>query len=109
MTFKARLDHTCMPRSKAAARQYDAEEIVLYVDLPFVPAIGTMLKPTTEDDFLTVSDVLLDLSPGGEGLVLGLEAPSESNGARLEPWAEMKKRGWKLASVDFIEKQGAKT
>lgn len=72
----------------------DCENIYMVVDLPFVPAVGTMLKLTEQGDFIKINDVMLDISPGGDGLLVGLEEPQHDG--ELRPWSEMKAQGWKI-------------
>lgn len=92
--MKAKVHATCQPKSKAAALQYDAENIHIVVDLPFVPAAGTMLKVSPAGDYLKVDQVYLDLTEGGEGLVVFIEEPDDSR--ELMPWKAMKAEGWAL-------------
>lgn len=72
----------------------DCENIYMVVDLPFVPAVGTMLKLTEQGDFIEINDVMLDISPGGDGLLVGLAEPLHDG--ELRPWPEMKAQGWKI-------------
>jgi len=90
--MKARVDYFCKPAKKNA--NYECESIYMEVELPFVPAVGTMLKLTEEGDFVKINDVMLDISPGGHGLLVGLEEPEHVG--ELRPWSEMKAQGWKL-------------
>ena len=93
--MKARVHYQCQPRRKSAT--YEAEDICIDVDLPFVPAIGTMLKVSATGDYMKVDDVFLDLVPDGsegEGLVVYLEEPAD--GPDFRPWPEMKAQGWRI-------------
>ena len=90
--MKARLDYVCEPAKKNSG--YDEEEISLVVDLPFAPFVGMLIKPTPNSDYLRVIDVMLDLTPDGEGLILGIEEPDDFSS--LRPWREMKAEGWKI-------------
>lgn len=87
--MKARIDYFCQPTPTSSGEIYN---IYMFVDLPFVPAVGTLLKLTREGDYLKVADVTLDVSPGGQGLLIGLEEPEEDS--ELRPWAEMQAQGW---------------
>jgi len=90
--MKARIDYYCEPAKNRA--EYDAEEIHMYVDLPFVPSVGMLLKLTKEGEYIKINNVMLDVSPEGEGLIIGLEEPEEDH--QLRPWPEMKAQGWKI-------------
>lgn len=87
--MKARIDYYCQPKTKTA--EYESENIHLVVELPFIPAVGTMLKLTNDGDFIRVNDVMLDITKGGEGLCIGLEEPDI-----LDPWLSMRSQGWQL-------------
>lgn len=91
--MKARIDYFCRPVSPVA--NYALENIHIHVDLPFVPAVGTMLKVTKDMDYIEIDDVLLDLAPDGEGLVIGLLCPDNLD--NLWPHDVMQKLGWKLS------------
>ena len=94
--MKARIDYYCKPRKRNSG--FAVEEICFYVDLPFVPAIGTMLRVTEREDYRPVADVMYDV-PGEEGvhLIVGLEEPE--NDWELRSWRDMKREGWKLMPV----------
>lgn len=88
--------YQCRPRREGAP--YDAEQIYIDVELPFVPAVGTLLNVTADGDYVPISEIFLDLVPDGSegsGLVVYLEEPDGD--AALRPWAEMKSRGWKVS------------
>lgn len=89
--MQARIDYQCQPREEDAP--YECEDISIVVDLPFVPAVGTMLKLTVEGDYIEVADVMLDLSPEGEGLIVGLKEPEDW---QLRSWPEMQAQGWRI-------------
>lgn len=90
--MKARIDYFCAPIKKGSG--YELENIHIFVDLPFIPAVGTALKLTKDGDFMEVADVMLDITPGGEGLCIGLKEPEFD--VQIYPWPEMKKQGWLL-------------
>jgi len=90
--MKARIDFVCKPANEAS--EYELESIFLIVDLPFVPSVGLMLKLTDEGDYIQVIDVMFDLTPGGDGLTVGLKEPDED--FQLRSWPEMKAQGWQL-------------
>lgn len=91
--MKAQIRWTCGPRTKKA--DYEAEEICIDVELPLVPQIGSVLKLTAAGEFVRVDDVYLDLSVGGEGLVVFLKdaAPGTPD---FRPWKELRAQGWRL-------------
>lgn len=92
--MKAKVTFVCKPAKKAA--DYDAESIFMMVDLPFVPSVGMMLKLTPEGNYIEVNDVMLDITPGGEGLIVGLKEPDDEDAYQLRSWPEMKAQGWRI-------------
>lgn len=92
MAMKARVQYVCQPKSKRA--NYDAEDIVLDVTLPFLPPIGSKLKLTKNGDYLKVDDIYLDFVGDEEKIVIFIEEPDELDA--LRPWKEMKAEGWRL-------------
>ncbi len=93
--MKARIAYACQPAAPGA--DYDIEDIHMDVDLPLAPTVGMSLKLNADSGYLPVADVFLDLSPGGEGLVVGLKEPAD---AELRPWPEMQAAGWQMTHPD---------
>ncbi len=91
--MRATIHYVCLPKSKRA--DYGSEDIIIDVEMPFVPSAGTMLKVAQEGGYLKVEDVFLDLVPGGDGLAIFIQEPGDRND--LRPWLEMKAQGWALS------------
>jgi len=68
-----------------------AVDIVIDIEMPFVPAIGMDIKPTPHSDYLRVQYVFWDISTPG-----AVEAHIEQ-GCRLYPLGDMKAAGWRKA------------
>lgn len=96
--MKATIHATCLPKSKKA--DYEAEDIVIEVDLPFIPSVGMKLKATRNGEFLKVDDVYLDLTLGDKGLHLYMEEPDDISD--LRPWTEMRAEGWGIDVADSL-------
>jgi len=92
--MKAKVLFFCKPAKKT--KDYEVESIFMMVDLPFVPSVGTMLKLSPGGNYIEVSDVMLDITPDGEGLIVGLKEPGDEDAYQLRSWAEMKAQGWQI-------------
>ena len=88
--MRARIDYYCRPARISGG--VEELEIHRFVDLPFAPSVGMLLKLTPRGDYLKVDDVMLDITPGGAGLIIGIEEPAESSS--LRPLKEMEEEGW---------------
>lgn len=91
--MKARIDYFCKPVKKGV--DYELENIHMFVDIPFIPAIGTDLKVAKGGDYVAVEYVMLDLSELDEvPLNIALKEPTDE--LDLKTWKEMKALGWRL-------------
>lgn len=88
--MKTRIHHYSLPASPDAI--HDAEDLVIEIDLPFVPVVGMELKVTQEGDFLTVQQVMWAIDKP-DVLEVFVEAPDD--GADLRPYDEMIAQGWR--------------
>lgn len=86
--MKALIRHVCAPKSKRAA--YEAEDIHIVVELPFMPVAGMRLKLTPEGEFNQVDEVFWDVSLPDEVEVF-LEEPDD-----LQALKFMLAEGWRL-------------
>ena len=93
--MKVRLAYACLP--VATGLSYDIEDIHVDVELPFVPSVGMMIRPTPANDYVEIVNVFLDFHPEGEGIVLGLKEPEDDN---LRSWTDMQAQGWQLSNPD---------
>lgn len=91
--MKAKIIYQCKPAENPDG---PPSEIFMTVDLPFTPSQGTMLRLTNGGPFIPISDVMIDIAPDGEGVLVFLEEPNESRGQFLRDWHEMKAQGWQL-------------
>lgn len=80
----------CLPARKNAP--YEAEDIVLTMDMPFIPVAGMKLKLTADSDYYPVDDVFWDATVPDQVEVFLDDA---YDGAPLPAWSEMKRQGWR--------------
>jgi len=90
--MKALINYFCLPVKPNA--KYEAENIYMIVEIPYVPAVGTMLKLTNAGEFVEVVDVYLDISHDQYQLNIGLKEPVED--FEWMTWEVMSKQGWKI-------------
>lgn len=86
--MRAIIQHQCLPPDPDAS--YEAEDIHIVIDIPFLPQPGMHLKVTPQGDYLTVRDVLWTIN-APVWLNVGTEEPEV-----LYPWADLKDQGWQL-------------
>lgn len=97
--FQARVIHNSKPakdkgdggskkKNKREARS--SEAISLVIDLPFAPAIGTMIRASPNGEFLRVTAVFWDIG-NPSGLLVFTEEPEPE---LLHSFAAMQREGW---------------
>lgn len=82
--MKAQVRHFCQE-----SEDFEPQDIHIMVDLPFVPAAGTLLKVTHDGDFMRVDEIYFDVKTPAL-----LEVFISADGAQLYPWEIMKAQGW---------------
>jgi hypothetical protein len=88
---KVRVFHQCKPGTAADCKRFEAEDIIIDIEMPFLPAIGMDIKPTPDSDYLRVQYVFWDISTPEM-----VEAHIDQKG-RLYPLKQMKAAGWRKA------------
>jgi hypothetical protein len=91
--IKAKLNYYCEPRTTDAP--YEVEDIHKFVDLPFIPFAGLMLKIDVGGDYLEVQEVFLDVSEGVDSIEIYFTEPQ-----LLATWDSMNNAGWLLTGGD---------
>lgn len=85
--MKAKVLTHCLPKRKTD--EFECVEVVIHVDLPFVPAAGTMLKLTPDGEFLCVDQVYWSVTDP-DVIDVFIEEPEV-----LPTFAFMRKEGWR--------------
>lgn len=95
--FKARVIHNSKPAKdkgdggKKTKRGAPAPEAIsLIIDMPFAPAIGTMIRASPNGEFLRVTAVFWDIGDP-RGLLVFTEEPEPE---LLHSFAAMQREGW---------------
>jgi len=94
--MKAVVRHTAEPIGK---QEYEAEDIYICIDIPFVPTVGTALQVTPEGDYFYVSSVYWSINDPGV-LDIGTEDPDV-----LEPLEQLLAEGWRVGDPVEIDWQ----
>jgi hypothetical protein len=87
----AEIRHTCTPRTKRA--NYEAEDISIKIQIPFVPVPGSMIKVTPHGEFLEVDQIYWAIDSPDEVQIWIKEEED------LMPWSVMKAEGWAVATA----------
>jgi hypothetical protein len=85
--MKAQVHHFCQE-----SEDFEPQDIHIMVDLPFVPAAGTMLKVARDGEFMPVDEIYFDVKTP-ELLEVFISADDIS----LFPWEVMKAQGWVMS------------
>lgn len=85
--MKAKVLSHCLPKRKTD--EFECVEVVIHVDLPFVPVAGTMLKLTPDGEFLRVDQVFWSVTDP-DVIDVFIEEPEV-----LPTFAFMRKEGWR--------------
>jgi hypothetical protein len=86
--MKVRVYHVCGPKRRGGSQ---AEDIVIEIEMPFVPYPGLMIKPTPTSDYLKIAHVFWDI--GTPDRILAHTDQEDP----LYKFEDMVKQGWVVA------------